>query len=278
MSDITQEQEFETKLAAAGETLQKLAAERGLDLNDFTEEETIDLLSTIMGDGGAGEPAPAADPKVASALPVVPAPAAAPAAGGTSKVAYNVALAEVMKIAQANGYDLNTASPDELHKAVEDMQAIMADPAYATKQAAMQEKLAEADAIGRMMAHSYVDELAKIAAKTASADNDEDDEKKKAEKKAALVRDLRAKVAGQMPPQFAAHVKGKGGEKGDKDEKDEKEEAEKKAAFAKLASLRAAEVLVENGINPATGAKFASEEERVEAGANLILQSKGYVR
>lgn len=278
MSD-TQEQ-FETKLAAAGEALTKLASDRGLSLNDFTEEETIDLLSTIMGEGGGsdGGGAPAADPKVASAAPVIPAQAA-PAQAGTAKVAYVEALAEVMKVAQANGFDLNTAAPAEVHAAVEQMQTIMADPSYATKQAALQEKVAEADALGRVMAHAYVDELSKIAAKTASDDHDADDEKKKSEKKAALVRDLRSKVAGEMPAAFAAHIKGKGKGKGgdDEDDKGKKEEEEKKASFAKQASLRAAEVLIENGINPATGAKFASDAEKVEAGASLILQQKGYV-
>lgn len=275
MSD-TQEQ-FETKLAAAGEALAKLASDRGLSLNDFTEEETIDLLSTIMGEGGGsdGGGAPAAEPKVASAAPVSTGSVGYREPAAVEKVAYVEALAEVMKVAQANGFDLNTAAPAEVHAAVEQMQTIMADPSYATKQAALQEKVAEADALGRVMAHAYVDELSKIAAKTASADNDADDEKKKAEKKAALVRDLRAKVAGEMPAAFAAHIKGKG--KGDGDDKDEKEEAEKKAAFEKQAQLRAAEVLIENGINPATGAKFASDAEKIEAGASLILQQKGYV-
>jgi len=279
MSD-TQEQ-FETKLAAAGEALTKLANDRGLSLNDFTEEETIDLLSTIMGEGGSSDGgAPAADAKTASATPAPAAPAPAAQAPAT-KVAYVEALGEVMKVAAANGYDLNTANPAEVHAAVEQMQTIMADPSYATKQAALQEKVAEADALGRVMAHAYVDELSKIAAKTASAPA-EDDEKTKAEKKAALVRELRSKTAGAMPPQFAAHMKGKDGDKGkddkDEDEKAKKEEAEKKAAFEKQAAFRAAEVLIENNINPANGEKFASEAEKVEAGANLILAQKGYIR
>ena len=40
---------FETKLAAAGDILEKLAAEQGLNVRDFTENEITDLLTTIMG-------------------------------------------------------------------------------------------------------------------------------------------------------------------------------------------------------------------------------------
>ncbi len=275
-------EDFETKLAAAGEILEKLAAERGMSVGDFTDEETMDLLSTIMGDGGTGGgDAPVADPKTASETPSTPAAPAAPAASvPTTKVAYTEALAEVMKIAQANNFDLNKVSAEELHKNVEQMQAIMSDPQYQEKQAAFKEKVAEADALGRVMAHAYVDELGKIAStKTASpaATPTPTTEPTLAEKKAAFVRELRerSKQAGEMPPQFAAHAKGK--KDGEKDDKDgDKDEAEKKAAFEKAAALRASEVLIAEGINPATGSKFASEQERVDAGAALILQQKGY--
>lgn len=71
-------------------------------------------------------------------------------------------------------------------------------------------KVAEADAMGRIMAHAYVDELRKIA--------------------------------GEMPPAFAAAIAGKKGDEGGdkpekKDEKDEKEEKSKKEASAKAAAL-----------------------------------------
>lgn len=271
-------EDFETKLAAAGELLEKLASERGLSVSDFTEEETMDLLGTIMGEGtgdvgGGTAPAEVSAPaKIASAPAAAPAPVAAP---GTTKVAYQVALAEVMKVAQANGFDLNKATPEELHSAVENMQEVMSDPQYGVKQAAFEEKIAEADALGRVMAHAYVDELGKIAsATTATPATAVTPAPDVSEKKAAFVRELRAKVAGEMPPQFAAHAKGKGEGKGDDEDKDEKE---KKAAFEKAASLRAAEVLVASGINPETGSKFASDQEQVEYGAKLILQQKGYL-
>lgn len=231
--------DFDTKLAAAGEMLEKLAAERGLNVSDFTEEETMDLLSTIMGEGGGGDAA--ASPESVEAPVEGPKVASAPMA---TKVAYAEALAEVMKVAQANGFDLNQASAEELHQAVEQMQAVMSDPQYGVKQAALQEKIAEADALGRVMAHAYVDELGKIASAPDAL----------AEKKAAFAKELRSKVAGEAHPQ-----------------------AEKKAAFEVAAQLRAAEILVSNGINPETGTKFASAQEQTEYGAQLILQQRGYL-
>lgn len=260
--------DFETKLAAAGEVLEKLAAERGLDLNDFTEQETVDLLSTIMGEGegggdGGGEPEPTVAPKVASAP-------STPAAPATTKVAYEVALGEVMKVAAANGYDLNQATPAELHSAVEAMQERLADPTFVEKQAALQEKIAEADALGRVMAHAYVDELGKIAGQAAPTSA--------TEKKAAFVRELRAKFASD--DKDADDKKGmpfEKKEKGEKEKGEKEDEGKEKEAFAKAASFRAAELLIENGVNPRTGEKFASEQERVDAGAFLLLQQKGYV-
>ena len=52
------------------------------------------------------------------------------------------------------------------------------------------------------------------------------------------------------------------------------DEEEKKASFAKAASLRAAELLILNGVNPETGYKFASDDEAVEAGAALVLRAR----
>lgn len=247
--------DFETKLAAAGETFEKLAAERGLSISDFNEQETFDILSTIMGEG---EPE-----KTASAAPVAPAAApAAPVAAPTKtasasqpQLTYGQVMAEVVKVASANGYDINKATPAELDDAVQKMAALLSDPGYMQKQAALQEKIAEADAMGRVMAHSYVDELSKIAAAKAAAEEPKDEKKEdeeKAEKKAALARALQAKTAAATPAPAPS------------------------ADIAKLAAFRAEEHLVLSGVNPATGEKFASQEEAVDAAAALILRQKGY--
>ena len=264
--------DFETKLAAAGDVLEKLAAERGLNVADFTEQEVSDLLTTIMGedsgDKTAYEAAPAAP---AASAPAKTASAAAPAA---PQLTYGQVMAEVVKVASANGYDITQATPAELDDAVQKMATLLTTPGYLEKQAALQEKIAEADAMGRIMAHSYVDELGKIAAKVAEESKDEKKEDEKEEKKASLVRALR-KTAGEMPEAFKKKHDKDEHEKGESKEKEEAEE--KKAAFAKQASLLAAERLIIAGINPTTGTKFASEQEQLTAASDLILAQKGYL-
>lgn len=258
--------DFETKLAAAGETLEKLAAERGLSLNDFTEQETVDLLTTIMGESPklAEEHAPEEEDEEHRKEKKMEKKEA-----HVSQLTYGQVMHEVAKVAAANGYDISQASPAELDDAVQKMAALLSNPEYLTKQAALQEKIAEADAMGRVMAHAYVDELGKLAAEAHEGDEEEKKEeeekaeKEKAEKKASLYRSV--KSAGEMPAALKEHF-----------EKKDKEE-EKKASFAKAASLRAAELLILNGINPETGAKFASDQEALDAGAALVLQSKGYL-
>jgi hypothetical protein len=351
--------DFETKLAAAGETLEKLAAERGLSLNDFTEQETVDLLTTIMGEGGAkvadvtdegahylpellpfgssyvgmqrgakagrplegalrgfaggtaggilgGIPGTALRMAMRDSVPAQMLGGAAQFAGSLAGGAHGTDLAtrgllqdaekqkrlqafeeaaaaakqasltygevmhEVAKVAAANGYDISQASPAELDDAVQKMAALLSDPEYLTKQAALQEKIAEADAMGRVMAHAYVDELGKLAAaeQEKSEEDEKEDEKEKAEKKASFYRSV--KSAGEMPAALKEHMK-------KKDDEEDEDEEEKKASFAKAASLRAAELLILNGVNPETGYKFASQQEALDAGAALVLQSKGYI-
>jgi len=104
----------------------------------------------------------------------------------------------------------------------------------------------EADRTGRQMAHAYVAEMRKIAADGGL--------------------DFLSKLAGGLPPQFAAHMKGKDGE-GKKEEKGEPPHAEKKeekkeekdgkkeaqaAVLSKLSSAAgpvAIQLLVERGFN-----------------------------
>lgn len=362
--------DFETKLAAAGETLEKLAAEHGLNLGDFTEQETVDLLTTIMGEDGAkvafseeedpsslnplqgfrrgqmvGRPGegvlrdvagggfgataggvhgaltgaglglgtamlagknPGAGALIGAGLgglgggvlggamgrdmatrgmvdearqremlQILQAQQAAEAAKSAS-LTYGEVMHEVAKVAAANGYDISQASPAELDDAVQKMAALLSNPEYLVKQAALQEKIAEADAMGRVMAHAYVDELGKLASsheetEEEKKEREKKEEKKEEEKKASFYRSV--KSAGEMPAALKEHMKKKHEGKEDEDE----EEEEKKASFAKAASLRAAELLILNGINPDTGYKFASQQEALDAGAALVLQSKGYI-
>jgi hypothetical protein len=276
--------DFEQKLASAGEMFEKLANEQGLSIEDFSDDEAADILTQIM-DGGAG---PAIEPKTASvetpapAAPVAAPPAAAPSIEtklASDPVLYAQAFQEVTKQAEAAGVDVKTVDPKELHEAVVKQASLMSDPAYQAKVAALNEKIAEADMLGRVMAHSYVDELAKIAAKTAGEEQPKDEEKEKQEKKAAFVAALRAKQAGEMPPAFAAHVKGKGEGKDDegkdKDDEKKKEEAEKKAS---LITARVQAHLLSQGIDPTTGEKLAAaDQSEIDQAALAVLKAKGWV-
>jgi len=269
--------DFETKLAAAGEIFEKLASERGLTINDFSDDEAADILQQIM----EGDTSSAEEPKLAEEEPVAApvAPASAPAfSAEEQKVAqllYAQAYQEVTKMAAAQNIDVTTVDPEELHDAVLKQAALMSDPTYQAKVAALQEKVAEADMLGRVMAHSYVDELAKIAAKTAGdapPSEAKDEDKDKNEKKASLVAaaaSLRAKQAGEVPPQFAKDKD----EKKDEDKDKEKEEAEKKASFV---AARVQAHLLAQGIDPTTGQKLASAEE-IDAEALKILKEKGWI-
>lgn len=286
--------EFETKLASAGEMFEKIAKESGLSISDFTEQEIEETLTLLMGDEKtASALAPGGTAGAGSAIPAAAranpfsrlwlsgtgsTPAPKVAAAETPKFSYGEVMSEVVKFASASGVDLTKVSSAELDEAVVKMaehMAAMATPEMQQKQAALREKAAEADAMGRVMAHAYADELSKIAAAAKVAEKPEDEkereEKEKAEKKAAFIQQL--KSAGEMPEAFKKHLKGKDDKDGDKDDDKKEKEA---ALFAKQASLRAAEILISAGTNPETGMKFASEQERIDAGAALILAQQGY--
>jgi len=251
--------DFETKIAAAGDLFQKLAAERGLTMDDFTEEEATEFLTTIMGKTASEVEQ---ELKVAAAAAPAPAAPAAPAPTKVASVSYGTAMAEVIKLAQANNVDISQSTPAEIDDAVVKMASLMSDPTYTEKQAALQEKVAESDMMGRVMARSFADELGKIS------------ENAKTAQKAELL-----KVAGELPEAFKKHMKGKDGDKDDKgDDKDEDKDDKEKEAQLKLASeVRAAEHLLANGIHPFTGVKIASVEDNVEARAQLLLLQRGWL-
>lgn len=254
--------DFETKIAAAGDLFQKLAAERGLTMDDFTEEEATEFLTTIMGKTASEVEQ---ELKVAAAAAPAPAAPAAPAPTKVASVSYGTAMAEVIKLAQANNVDISKSTPAEIDDAVVKMASLMSDPAYTEKQAALQEKVAESDMMGRVMARSFADELGKIS------------ENAKTAQKADLL-----KVAGEMPEAFKKHLagKGKGDDKDDKgeDKKDEDKDDKEKEAQLKLASeVRAAELLLASGVHPFTGQKIASVEDNVEARAQLLLLQRGWL-
>lgn len=145
--------DLDTEIAAAGELLQKVAAEQGVDLTELSDEDVAELMTDLMPQVQAE--------KVASAA--VPATESIPA----ETVTYADVAVELSKVAAAKGVELASLSREDYHAAFDAVATDMASPEYGTQKQAEEEaesKLAEADAIGRYMARSFMDEQEKIAA------------------------------------------------------------------------------------------------------------------
>lgn len=159
-------------MALAAETLSKIAAEEDFDLNSLDDDQIAGLMQTLMGAEDTGDSGKQDDNKaeetqeqpdgqqqdqqeVAVAEPEK-------TSSNTAATLADVAV-ELAKIAAAEGFDLNTLSPEQRVEIVQDLAAQMSDPGYQQKVAEAQEKLAEADLIGRAMARSFDDEMKKIS-------------------------------------------------------------------------------------------------------------------
>lgn len=145
----------EQKIAEATETLQKIAEEEGVDLNSLSQDQQNELLGQLLGDesGDGGDAGDGGE--------------AAGADDGSQKAAeltpYDVHQ-ELAKVAEAEGVDLKEVDRDDYNAAFDKLAEDMRDPSYFEKRAEEQQKVAEADAVGRIMAHSFHEELNKIAA------------------------------------------------------------------------------------------------------------------
>jgi hypothetical protein len=137
---------LDVELATAGAILVKMAEEEGIDLTALPKEDVADLLTKIAG----GHPA---------AQQSTPEPETKEASKNMEELTHADVAAELAKIAADNEIDLNDVSREEYHQAYDNLAARMQDPAYFEEKVAMQEKLAEADTIGRHMAQSFMDEL-----------------------------------------------------------------------------------------------------------------------
>jgi hypothetical protein len=131
-------------------------------------------------------------------------------------------------------------------KKEEEEKKAAAEAEFLQKRAAA-EKVAEAEMMGRTMAHAYVAELREIA-----------------------------KTAGAMPPAFLANIKGKDDKDGDKDKetpKDDDKEKDKKATAAKVASEmpNLDDLAHERAVKIAADAKFDPEEAGQKVAAVRIL-------
>ena len=125
--------DVDTQLAAAGEVLEKIAAEEGMDLSEYDEEDIGEMLMKISGlddleeyEDDYGDELTVAD-----------------------------MAAELSKVAADEGIDLDELSREEQHDAFNWVAEQMSDPGYFE----MSEKVAEADMLGRAMAQGFEDEL-----------------------------------------------------------------------------------------------------------------------
>jgi hypothetical protein len=138
--------DLDMELASAGAVLQKIAETEGVDLDALSEEDVADLLTMLHG-GGDGD-ARNSEPTIKEANLM----------DDQNLTVADVAV-ELAKVAAANNVDLDAVSREEYHEAFEALAEQMNDPTYFEKQAEMGEKLAEADHIGRHMAHAFLAEL-----------------------------------------------------------------------------------------------------------------------
>lgn len=142
-------------LATAGEILVKLAEEEGIDLDQLSETELLGLVNTLRGEGTTNLN-DAEHRKEASYTMNE---------NQITDAQFDaLVMQETMKVAAANELDITDLSVEdlaELRHAV--ASEIAEDPdAYFAKTAAAEEfqsKVAEADYLGRLMAHSFADEL-----------------------------------------------------------------------------------------------------------------------
>lgn len=191
--------DLDQEMAAAGEMLDKLAAEQDIDLSKLSSDDIAELMVDLMPDAikeaaaaalkvaedGDAPPFPPKkdekpedkkdekpadkkdeEPKGKEASAPTPPPAGLPEAPTYADVSR-----ELGKVAAAEKIDLDQLSREQYHELYDKVAQQLASPEYqAEKQAAVEQqaKLAEADELGRTMARAFWDENQKLAAKAPS--------------------------------------------------------------------------------------------------------------
>lgn len=186
LNDVLEDNDsIDPSYVAAGELLVKIAEEADVDLDSFSDEEVGDMLTELVNDDSpeSADDGHSAEAETDQAETATGEDMTQKAASITA----GVVARELAKIASSEGIDLADLSQEEYDTAFNHLADSMTEPTYFEKQAAAQEKLAEADAIGRAMAHSFDDELRKIA-------SFEEQEKEAS----------RAQMAGETLKQFAS--------------------------------------------------------------------------
>ena len=155
---------IDPRYAAAGDVLVKIAEDEGVDLDDYSDEQIGGMLSEIVDDdGGEGDYDDGYDGGDGGGDYEEGGYEGGDEVKESGMVTHAVVARELSKIASAEGVDLSDLDQNEYNEVYNDLANAMVEPGYFQKQAAAHEKLAEADAIGRAMAHSFDDELHKLA-------------------------------------------------------------------------------------------------------------------
>ena len=243
---------------AQAHLLVKLAEQAGLDINQLSEEEIELLAAQLLGQlegqdvpqGGPQPGGPGGAPNPHAALGGQPGmPGMAPQ--GAPQGQMNPAFAQRPQMPQQG------APQAQAPQAAQATAVDMAKEAEA--------KFQEADALGRVMAHSYIDELEKISSareteKTAMRIRGGD----VARATGSRVKDVAGRAAGfarkHKGVAAGAAVGGGIGFVGGRASKREKTAS----AFEKLANDRAFQILQTLGIDPTTGQPLQPQEQQQE--------------
>jgi hypothetical protein len=142
--------DVDTEIAAAGELLQKIAAEQNINLDELSADDVAELIVELMpqvkqAQAQAGQPAAASVP---------------------NQITHADVAAEMGKLAAAEGVDLGSLSRPEYHDLYDRVAQYLTSPEAQAEKVAEDEaraKLAEADTLGRVMARAFMDEQEKIA-------------------------------------------------------------------------------------------------------------------
>ncbi|RLA42217.1 MAG: hypothetical protein DRQ64_00070 [Gammaproteobacteria bacterium] len=278
--------EIDPQLAAAGELLAKVAEEEGVDLDDYSDGEINEMLSGMVGqeeqeDEGIEQEGAPVEEKTSGFLP--------------NHITTADVAAELAKVASNEGVDLADLSREQYHDAYNYVHATLTDPAVYQQKVAMEEKVAEADMLGRVMAHSFDDELRKVASGDATSTGAADVGRagaSKAREMGGKMKDVAAKGYGKAKEHAGAAYEFSKKKIRDNPGKAgiaaglgvgaglgavaAARRAKRKSESEKNSSLvldRAREIAYANGFDPDTGEKVASD---LDMAAVNLLRENGY--
>lgn len=248
---------------AQAHLLVKLAEQAGIDINSLSEEELMALVAELQGEleqggGQPGQPGAQQPGMAPGGMPGAPAPQHAPGGmPGGMPGAPGPQMGPGGPMGGAPNPLMQQRPPLGAPQAPQGQPSAAAPAGLSPEMAKeAQAKFEEADALGRVMAHAYVEELDKIAAvrgtdKTAGA---------RGAAFATKARDVASRASN-----FASkNKKGIGAAAGAGAAGFAAGRMSKKAsAFEKLATDRAVEILQTLGIDPETGQPVQADQQQV---------------